>query len=195
MGVVQTPDKKLARAGNVRRDVGVHRVLAQEVDAELLARLGEAEERVERDDVREEAPALVKVRHLEELERGFLAARREHAVLGARVKVVDAGVLFVEDLVENAPPDSGGGEHGADDGAELDVAVVELWGDGAGELDLVGLEAGRGLVRSGLGVGEGVTYSYFLVRRSSELRFDTSASCSSSLLTLVCVKSRPIIGL
>lgn len=50
-------------------------------------------------------------------------------------------------------------------------------------------------MRSGLGVGEGVTYSYFLVRRSSELRFDTSASCSSSLLTLVCVKSRPIIGL
>lgn len=130
-------------------------MLAQEVDAELLARLGEAEERVERDDVREEAPALVKVRHLEELERGFLAARREHAVLGARVEVVDARVLFVEDLVEDASADAGRGEHGADDGAELDVAVVELGRDGAGELDLVGLEAGRGSVGGGLGVGAG----------------------------------------
>ena len=48
---------------------------------------------------------------------------------------------MVERAVEDAAAEALRVEHAGDEGLEFDVAVVELCGDGTGELELIGLEA------------------------------------------------------
>ncbi|KAG7114513.1 hypothetical protein HYQ46_011317 [Verticillium longisporum] len=128
---VEATDEEFARAGNVGRDIAVHCVLAQHVDTEFAACLGEAEHAVEGQHICEDATALVKVSEAEELLRGFLRAGGKGASLGRRTKVVDTAVLFVERLVEDAATEAFACEHESDRGAKLNVAVVQLRGDGA----------------------------------------------------------------
>lgn len=104
-GRLEPPHEELPRARDVHRPVAVHRVLAEQVDAELLARLGEAHQAVERDDVREGARALVEVRHLQELEAGLLRAGFDGAPFGPLVEVVDPVVLVVQRLAQDPTPD------------------------------------------------------------------------------------------
>lgn len=63
----EAADKELAREGDVDRDVTVHSMFAEKIDAELFARFGEAELAVEGENVGEDAAALVIVDKFEEL--------------------------------------------------------------------------------------------------------------------------------
>jgi len=162
MGVLQTAHEELAGTGNVDTDVAVHGVFAEHVDAELLARFGEAPERVQRQHVGVDAAAFVVVHEVEEFLGDVLGGGAgvgvlavfwggvhvvdrggEGAVFGAAVEVVDAGVLVVQSFVEEEAGDAFLVEAGFDDGFEFDVAVVEFGGDWACELYLVRLEARR----------------------------------------------------
>ena len=49
-------------------DVRMHRVLAQQVNTKLFARLGKSERSVESDNVREDPPTLVIMYHVKELQ-------------------------------------------------------------------------------------------------------------------------------
>lgn len=49
-------------------------------------------------------------------------------------------MLLVKGLVEDSAPETAGREHAANHGAKLNVTVIEVRRDRAGELDLVGLE-------------------------------------------------------
>lgn len=106
--MLQSANEELSRVGNVLFGIRMHGVLAQEVDAEFLARLGEAHEAVQSEHVGEDAAPFVEMHHAEELERGFLGAGLESAVFGGAVVVVDAVVLLVQGLVEDGSPDAGG---------------------------------------------------------------------------------------
>ncbi|KAF4509177.1 hypothetical protein G6O67_005465 [Ophiocordyceps sinensis] len=174
----------------------MHRVLAQQVDAKLLARLGEAQQAVEGEDVSEDPAALVEVREAQELERRLLRAWLKGAALGRLVIVVYALVLLVQGRVEDLAPEPGGGEHGADDGPELDVSVVELWRHGPLQLHLASLEAvgeGPGQSCSRMGVYS-CTHSYFwLLGFSSRGELPDSSSFSSALTFVPTM--RPIMGL
>jgi hypothetical protein len=66
-GMGEPADKELACAGHIRSHVRVHGVLAQQVDAEFFACLGEAHHAVKGNDISEHAAAFVEVGHAEEL--------------------------------------------------------------------------------------------------------------------------------
>lgn len=83
-------------------------MFAEEVDAEFLTCLGEAEETIEGEDVGEDAAALVEMGHSEELEGRFLASWGEGAVLGGGVVVVHARMLLVKGFVEDTASDTAG---------------------------------------------------------------------------------------
>lgn len=139
--VVLSADEELARVRDVHRHVAVHGMLAQQVDAKLLARFREPPLAVQRDDVREDAAGAVVLHKLEELAGEVVQGRGKLAVLRLAVVVVDAGVLVVQGAVEQPAAETLRIEHALDKGAELDVAVVQLRRDGALELQLDGLEA------------------------------------------------------
>lgn len=101
-------------------------MLAQHVDAELLARLREAQQAIRGQDVGEDTTALVVMRHLEELKRCFFRTRLDVAVLGRVAEIVDACVLVVQRFIQHAASQAFGGEHALDEGLELYEAVVEL---------------------------------------------------------------------
>ena len=96
---------------------------------------------VESDDVGEDAAAFVVVHEVEEFESEVFGGRGEGTVFGGAVVVVDAVVLVMEGVVEDAAAEGGCCEHAFHKGFEFDVAVVKGVWDGAGELDLVGLKA------------------------------------------------------
>jgi len=162
----EAADEELAGEGDVDINVAVHGVFGEQIDAELLARLGEAPLAVEGEDVGEDAAALVEMDEFEELARHGGRGGREGAVHSAAVVVVDARVLVVQGAVEDAAAQAVRGEHAGDEGLEFDVAVVEVEWDGAAELELVGWEAGGGWVGASVvralrrAEGEGVTYLY-----------------------------------
>jgi hypothetical protein len=115
-------------------------VLAQQVDAKLLTRLGEPEHAVQRDDIGEDATSLVVVNHLEKFERHLPAGTVQHSVLGLRVEIVYPLVLVVQRLVEQLAAEAGPLEHTPDKSLELDVAMVHLIWHRAPQLDLVCLK-------------------------------------------------------
>lgn len=142
--VLEPADEEFAGEGDVEVYVAVHGVLGQHVDAEFLAGLGEAEERVEGEDVGEDAAALVEVDEVEKFDGHVVGwVGGETAVESAAVEIVDACVLMVEGFGKEKPTESFGREHGFDKRFELDVAMVEVYGYGSGKLKLVGLEAVR----------------------------------------------------
>ena len=119
-------------------------MLAQQVDAKLLPRLGEAEQPVQCDDVGEDAPASIVVHHVEELERHLPAwPIREIAGFGGLCEVVDTLVLMVECRMQDATSGASPREHAADKLFEIDITMVELVGDGPLELYLIRLKACR----------------------------------------------------
>ena len=75
------------------------------------------------------------------MEGEVFGGRWERAVFGGAVVVIDAVVLVMQGVVEDAATEGGCGEHTFDERFEFDVAVVEGSRDGASELDLVGLKA------------------------------------------------------
>ena len=83
---------------------------------------------------------------VEEFEGEVFRGRREGTVFGVAIVVIDAVVLVMQGVVEDAAPEGGRSKHTLDEGSELDVAVVERGRDGAGELDLIGLKAVAKLV-------------------------------------------------
>ena len=78
---------------------------------------------------------------VEEFEGEVFGGRWEGTVFGIAVVVIDAIVLVMQGVVEDAALEGGRSKHTLDERSELDVAVVEAGRDGAGELDLVGLKA------------------------------------------------------
>ena len=78
---------------------------------------------------------------VEKFEGEVFGGRWEGTVFGRAVVVVNAVVLVMQGVVEDAATEGGRGEHALDEGFEFDVAVVEASWDGTGELDLVGLKA------------------------------------------------------
>ena len=122
----------------------MHGVLAQHVDAELLAGLGEADEGVEREDICEDARALVVVYEFEEmLSDGHPRVLAKATVDGRFVEVVHAGVLVVKRLGQDEALQARVGEHALRPRLELDISVVELRWHRTPELELVGLEVVR----------------------------------------------------
>jgi hypothetical protein len=120
----------------------VHGVFAQQVDTKLLARLGESEHAIQRDDIGEDAASLIVVDHFEKLERHLPPGTFQHAILGLWVEVVYALVLVMQRLVEQLAAEAGPLEHTPDKSLELDVAVVHLIWNRTLQLNLVCLEAG-----------------------------------------------------
>lgn len=116
-------------------------MFAQQVDTKLLARLGESEHAVQRDDIGEDATSLVVVDHVEKLERHLSPGTFQHSILGLWVEIVYALVLVMQGLVEQLAAEAGPLEHTPDESLELDVAVVHLIWHRALQLDLVCLEA------------------------------------------------------
>ena len=78
---------------------------------------------------------------VEEFEGEVFGGRWEATVFGVAVVVIDAIVLVMQRVVEDAALEGGRSKHTFDEGSEFDVAVVEAGRDGPGELDLVGLKA------------------------------------------------------
>lgn len=96
---------------------------------------------IESEDVGEDSAAFVEVHEFEEFEGEVFGGRWEDTVFGSAVEVVDAVVLVMQGVVEDATTEGGRGEHTFDKGFEFDVAVIEAGWDGAGKLDLIGLKA------------------------------------------------------
>ena len=127
MGLValgDASDEELSRASNVGCHVRVHGVLAQKIDAEFLARLGEAQQAVQGEHIGEDATSFRVVRHPEKLYRGIPAAFCKDADFGTGVPVVDSSMLLVKNCVEDVAPEPLLLEHLVDDGTELDEPVV-----------------------------------------------------------------------
>ena len=99
-------------------------MLAQKINTEFLAGLGEAQQAIQGEHISEDATSLSIVRHLEKLYRGVFAAWCEDADFCLRVPVVDPPVLLVKHFVEDVAPDAFFLEHFVDDGTELDESVV-----------------------------------------------------------------------
>ena len=81
------------------------------------------------------------VDEVEKLRSEVLGRRREGAVNGVAVVVVDTIVLMMQGVVEDPAAYRSPCKHAFDEWFELDVTVVEDLGDRAGKLNLVGLEA------------------------------------------------------
>ena len=87
------------------------------------------------------------VNEVEELGSQFSGGRGEGAVDGIAVVVVDAAVLVVEGMVKKAAAYRCPGKHAFDERFEFHVTMVEGFRDRTRELNLVGLEAVKGLAR------------------------------------------------
>ena len=150
---------------------------------------------VESDDVGEDAAAFVVVHEVEEFEGEVFGGRGEGTVFGGAVVVVDAVVLVMEGVVEDAAAEGGCCEHAFDEGFEFDVAVVEgLW-DGAGELDLVGLKAEGGfrLAISGqvCQMGRYIRVSFRLAVLAWRFRTSETANHGTKMLRPMARTNRP----
>ena len=90
------PYKELAAVCNVDAHVTVHRVLAEKVDAKLLAGLSEAHERVERDDICEDAIAETVMYQVEEVSCHLRARLLESAMRCCSIIPIYRAVLAVK---------------------------------------------------------------------------------------------------
>ena len=141
VGFVGAADEEFAAECDVDAHIAMHCMLTQQIDTELLARFSEAPLAVESEDVGKDSAAFVVVYKVEEFEGEVFGGRGDRTVFGRAVVVVNAVVLVMQGVVEDATTEGGRGEHTFDEGFEFDVAVVEARWDWAGELDLVGLKA------------------------------------------------------
>ena len=141
VGFAGAADEEFAAESDVDAHIAMHCMLAQQIDTEFLARFSEAPLAVESEDVGEDSAAFVVVDEVKEFEGEVFGGRWEGTIFGRAVVVIDAIVLVMQGVVEDATTEGGRGEHTFDEGFEFDVTVVEAGWDGAGELDLVGLEA------------------------------------------------------
>jgi hypothetical protein len=98
-------------------------VFAQQVDAKLFARLGEAKHAVESDDIGEYPATLVVMNQFEEAQNRR-AGTLKLAEFGFAVVFVYARVLVMKRCIEKPAADTGAVKHPRDKWLELDIAVV-----------------------------------------------------------------------
>ena len=98
--MLQLSDKEFTTEGNVDAHIAVHSMLAQQVDAELLASFGEAKLSIQSKDVGEDATPLVVMDKFEEFFGQIDAGLLEDAILCALVKVVNPRVLVVQRSIQ-----------------------------------------------------------------------------------------------
>lgn len=108
-------------------DIGMHGVLAKHVDAKLFPRFGEPKQSIERDDIGEDSPALIEVRHVKESQRHIPPGSvRQLSILRPPVMIVDPLMLMVKRLMEHRAPRSPSLEHAANKALEFDISVIQL---------------------------------------------------------------------
>jgi len=104
-------------------DIGMHGVLAKHVDAKLFPRFGEPKQSIERDDIGEDSPALIEVRHVKESQRHIPPGSvRQLSILRPPVMIVDPLMLMVKRLMEHRAPRSPSLEHAANKALEFDIS-------------------------------------------------------------------------
>ena len=134
-------DEELPRVCYVDADIAVHAMLGEEIDAKFLPSLGETPLTVQRDNIGENLTSFVIVHQVQKLKRQIGGRRRKATVDGRSVVVVYSGVLMMQGAIENPTSQRPRREHSGDERLKLYVAMIELVGDGALKLYLVGLEA------------------------------------------------------
>ena len=120
----------------------MHGVLAQQVDAKLLSRLGESEQPIEGDDVSEDPATLVIVHHVKKLKRHVSPGSiRKLSILCAPIEMIYPFVLVMQGCVEYRPSRPFALKHSANEVFEIDVAMVKFVRDWTSKLKLIRLKA------------------------------------------------------